>query len=252
MQRVSFLRRLGLLSLLCLSASALHAETALQIASGDGPPLSTQDQTGFADRITLEAFRRINRKAEIIHLPSQRALIEANEGYMDGDLLRVKEIPQTYTNLRRVPEKTLNYDFMVFTRHLQLTPNGWDSIKPYNVGFITGWKIVERELHDSHSQTRGKDTQHIMRLLANDRVDLVVVSRWLGLQAIRDLGLTDVRMLEPPLETREMFLMLHKRHTALLPALANALRTMKQDGSYQQLYEETLGHLLPASRQTMP
>ena len=238
------LARSGLLAILCLGAATLHAEPALLITSVSGPPISNTTHTGFADRITLEAFRRINRKVELIKLPAQRALLEANEGIIDGDLLRVKEIPKTYTNLRRVPEKIMDYEFMVFTRHLQLTPQGWDSLKAYDVGVIGGWKILEKNLQGSRSMTRGNDTRHAMRLLASDRVDLIVATRWLGLQAIRDLGLSDVRLLEPPVETREMFLMLHKRHTALLDGLAEALRAMKRDGTYQRLYDDTLGRLM--------
>lgn len=246
MRHSRFLPSPGLLIVLCLNVAGVQAESTLLISSVSGYPLSNARHTGFADRVTIEAFRRIGHRIDIIKLPPQRALVEANAGMTDGDLLRVKEIPQTFTNLRRVPEKLIDYEFLVFTRQLQFTPAGWDSLKHYDVGVIGGWKILERNLQGSRSMTRANDTQHLMQLLANDRVDLVVATRWLGLQAIRDLGLKGIRRLEPPVETREMFIMLHKRHTALITDLAEALREMKQDGSYQRLYDETLRPLLPA------
>ncbi|MCF6210638.1 MAG: transporter substrate-binding domain-containing protein [Gammaproteobacteria bacterium] len=252
MRALRLLYRITLLGILALSTMPLQAAHPLQIASGVREPHSTPAQTGFIDRLVIEAFRRTGHEVEIVQLPAQRALVESNSGIMDGDLMRVQEIPDTFTHLQRVPEKLIDFEFMVFTGHTSLTPRGWDSLKPYEIGIVAGWKILERRLQDSRALTRVGDTQQLMRLLTNERVDLVVSERWQGLQAIRDLKLKDVRMLEPPVKTREMFLMLHKRHAALLPELAKALRSMKQDGSYQRLYDETLGHLQPSFQQQMP
>lgn len=238
------LYRTTLLSILALSTTPLQAAHPLQIASGVRAPHSTPAQTGFIDRLVIEAFRRTGHEVEIIQLPAQRALVESNAGIMDGDLMQVQEIPDTFTHLRRVPEKLIDFEFMVFTRHTSLTPRGWDSLKPYETGIVAGWNILERRLQDSRALTQVGDTQQLMRLLINERVDLVVSERWQGLQAIHDLGLKDVRMLKPPIKTREMFLMLHQRHHHLLTPLADALRTMKSDSNYQQLHEEALSSLL--------
>jgi len=42
----------------------------------------------------------------------------------------------------------------------------------------------------------------------------VVYSREMGLWYRREHGLRDVRLLEPPLESRAMFIYLHKQHSA--------------------------------------
>ena len=44
--------------------------------------------------------------------------------------------------------------------------------------------------------------------------------------------------LEPSLARREMFIYLNKRHTALAPKLAAALRAIKAEGLYDRLYRE--------------
>ena len=64
--------------------------------------------------------------------------------------------------------------------------------------------------------------------------------RWMGLALIQQQGLKDVRPLEPPLATREMFIYLHKRHAELAPRLADALRALKHDGFYQRAYREKI------------
>lgn len=240
----SKLLRLAVLGLSLLAASGLRAESTLLLASGVRPPHSTPDQTGFIDRLVREAFHRLGRKVDIVQLPAQRALVEANRGEVDGDLMRVYEIPHNFPNLRIVPEPLIDFDFVVFTRHLDFTPDGWDSLRPYEVGIISGWKILEHELKDTRSLTSVGDSHQLMRLLANDRVDLVVSERWQGLQAIHDLGLHDIRLLEPPTKTRTMFLMLNKRHQDMTSDLAATFRIIKQDGTYQRLFDETLGELI--------
>lgn len=248
-------RRLITLILFSLISHAALATSAtdLHIASGVRSPHSTPAQDGFIDRLVSEAFRQLGYTVVITPLPAKRALQETNTGNLDADLVRVQEIPHSFTNLRTVPEKLIDFDFMVFTRHARLTPQGWDSLKAYEVGIISGWKILERQLKGSRTLTLADDTRQLMRLLAQDRVDLVVSERWQGLQAIQDLGLSDVHMLEPPVKSREMFLMLHKRHAALIPRLTKTLRKMKQDGRYQHLFSETLEHLSsPAKPATMP
>ena len=52
--------------------------------------------------------------------------------------------------------------------------------------------------------------------------------------------LKNIHLIEPPLDTRAMFIYLHKRHAALAPKLAEALRALKADGSYDRWYSESV------------
>ena len=77
----------------------------------------------------------------------------------------------------------------------------------------------------------------LFRLLALNRIE-VALSRWMGEALIRQQGIKGVHALEPPLATREMFIYLHKRHAALAPKLAEALRAIKAEGLYDRLHRE--------------
>ena len=48
-------------------------------------------------------------------------------------------------------------------------------------------------------------------------------------------------LIQPPLAQREMFMYLHKKHKALVNKAAQALSSMKRDGSYQRIFDQTLG-----------
>jgi polar amino acid transport system substrate-binding protein len=50
---------------------------------------------------------------------------------------------------------------------------------------------------------------------------------------------------EPPLASVEMYMYVHRNHAELAPRLADALKSMKADGSYQDIFDRTLKVLTP-------
>lgn len=75
------------------------------------------------------------------------------------------------------------------------------------------------------------------------RLDVVIYSRLNGLEKINALGLRGIHPLEPPLISRDMYLYLNRRRMHLADPLANALRSMKTDGTYHRIVQETCGYL---------
>jgi polar amino acid transport system substrate-binding protein len=52
---------------------------------------------------------------------------------------------------------------------------------------------------------------------------------------VRSLGFKGIVQLSPALKDVDMYLYLHKKHEALVPRLAKALRDMKADGTYNRI-----------------
>lgn len=207
-------------------------------------PLSKEDGTGFYDRLLIEAFRRIGQPVQIAHLPTERSIANANLGVTDGEFPRIAGLGRLYPNLVRVPEKLADFDFVAFTWRPELQLEDWSSCKPYNVAIVRGWKILEAKLAEVKSLAKVRNQNILFTLLAKRRADLVVYSRFEGQEMIETLGLQSIRVLEPPLATKEMFLYLNRKHLALIPKMAEQLRIMKQDGSYDRIRQETLGPYL--------
>lgn len=205
------------------------------------PPLTNAEGTGFIDRLLQEIARRVGVRVRLVSLPAERGLVNANEGIEDGDLNRIAGLERTYPNLVRVPEKNMDMQFMAFTRQADFTlDRGWRSLSGRSVGVIKGWKILERNIPADAQVTVVKDAEQLFRLLEHRRVDVVLYAQHLGQAQARQLGLTDVRAMGPPLTTQEMFIYLHKKHAALAPRFAEALRQMKADGTYARIHRATL------------
>ncbi len=220
----------------------------LKLTTFAGPPLSKPDQTGFYDLVLLEAFERAGVPIAISHLPAERSLTNANDGITDGDFVRISGLARLYPNLIQVPAKITDFEFVAFSKDASIQLKDWASAKPYHVGIVRGWKILEENLSGSASLTRVKNQKLLFTLLDKGRANIVVYSRFEGYEMIKHLGLTGVKALEPPLAVREMFLYLNKKHTRLIPVISEALKDMKQDGTYGALFDQSLAPYLQAEK----
>ena len=236
--KTSFTVAIAGVLLVMMAGLARAAEAPVLVLNDTNePPFTTPDGRGFLDAIAGEAFRRAGVRLRLVKLPAERALLNANAGVEDGDLVRIAGLEAQYPNLVRVPEKLLDWEFAAFGKDAALPARG-DILRTRPVGHIRGWKIYEQQLAGASQVVTAEDTEQLFRQLQRDRIEIALYERWQGLSRIRHLGLTGVHVLEPSLARREMFIYLHKRHTALVPKLAAALRAIKAEGLYDRLYRE--------------
>ena len=235
--------RSPLLWLMFIVCGPLWAAPLPELVLNDtnGPPFTNAQQTGFLDRVGQEAFRRAGLRLRLVQLPAERGLKNANDGIEDGDLTRIAGIDKTYPNLQRVPEKLIDWRFAAFTYRRDLAvPAHWNSLLPHRVGVIRGWKIAEANLATAKNLVLVNDVSQLFGLLEKRRVEAVVYSQEMGLWYLREQRIKDIHMLGPPLASREMFIYLHKKHARHIASLAAALRSLKQDGTYDRLYRESI------------
>lgn len=223
---------------LLVAANPCRAEMPVLVLNDtNAPPFTTDDHQGFLDAVAGEAFRRAGVKLRLVKLPAERGLINANAGTDDGDLTRIAGLDARYLNLIRVPEKLIDYEFVAFSKNAAL-PATWDALRAHPIGLIRGWKIYENQLAGALMVVTSDDSSQMFRQLQLNRIDVALYEHWLGLSLLKQQGIKGVHPLEPSLDKREMFIYLNKRHAALVPRLAKALRSIKAEGLYDRLYKE--------------
>lgn len=233
---------IGLLFCLLLP-SVVSAASPITINSGRGEPFVSARHNGFYDLIVRQMFARIGLRAKTIELPSERSLINANTGIDDGNIARIKGISKKYKNLLMVPGKIIDFDFVVFSKNRKLKITNWKSLKPYNVAFINGWKLFEKKVTYYRTLLKPRDSTQLFELLKYNRVDIALYDMWSGLWWIKQNN-SQIKYLSPPIATFELYMYIHKKHKKLIPGLAQALAVMKKDGTYQAIFNKTLGKLL--------
>lgn len=221
------------------------ASRTFLLNSSYSPPYSTAEQSGYLDLILKEAFSRAGFAVIIQMLPAERALQDANAGVADGDIGRIRRISEYYPHLLIVDEPIIeSRDFVAFSIDHSFRTTDWASLKPYHVGIMRGWKILENNVVDTRSLIRIDSTLSLFRLLKNNRVDVVVNARVDGLYAARMLEIDNLKVMEPPLASLELYLFMHEKHRQSIPALEKALKQMKDDGTFYRIRDTVLDRYL--------
>ena len=225
---------------------AAFGERRLYINTAFGPPISTPTGDGFFDRLMDLIFRDLGYRVTIQTPPAERALMLANLGIDDGDGPRIPtlDIADAYINLIAVPEPILDVEFVAFTGSLRFETEGWESLNPYTVAIVTGWKILERNILGTEELILVKDADSLFHLLKSGRTEVAVIDRLSGLVAAKEAGMNYFNILEPPLARTPMLLYLHRKHEWLGQTIASKLRALKDDGTYARLERETLSHVV--------
>lgn len=242
--QLNCISKLVLIAYLFLPHSFANAQPILVFNVTGQPPLNTSAHDGFMDDVSREALKRINYQLVINRLPAERALRSADSGLIDGEMSRIQGLDRIYSNLVRVPEKIMDWEFFVFSKKQINLQNGWHSLNNKNVAFITGWKILENNVPKTAAITKTKNSQQLFTLLQKDRADFIIYEHWGGKYLSKQLQLDNVDLRAPALAKKEMFMYLHKKHAALVPKLTQVLSEMKKDGSYQGLVNKHLTALL--------
>lgn len=186
-------------------------------------------------KLSEEALGRMGISFKLISLPSERSLVAANAGEVDGEGLRVAGLSSKYPELIQVPERYTNISFVAFARDATITIDGWQSLKPYRVGHITGWKLFEAKASVAQSVTQVDTPEQLFKMLENGRIDLALYTKADGVALAKQQGYTDIAPLSPCLKDVDMFLYLHKKHKTLVDNLAATLRTLKKEGTYNNI-----------------
>jgi polar amino acid transport system substrate-binding protein len=219
-------RRHAALALACTgSPLALAGEPPMRIST----LLEADPSMQVAERVLREAYRQLGRELEVLSMPGERSLLSANNGDTDGELYRRAGIDRLYPNLVHVPVALMQYEIVAFARRADVRVAGWESLRPYRLGFVKGIKVIEENTQGMQLEPVATLQQAFVKMDLG-RSDLVLSNRLSGLASLRQHGIKGVRVLAPPLASFPVFHYLHVKHEALVPPLTDVLQGLERSG----------------------
>lgn len=232
----------AVLFMLFFSLNSAAANT-LTLSTWCSPPLSNKQQTGYFDQLIKHAFSMIGKNVVIEMKPAERSLQDANNGLTDGEFIRVSNISDLYPNLLIVPEPIYLMDFVAFHHNISTTKaNNWQDLTHHSIGFVNGWKIIEKNTQFVENKISVSNQQTLFKLLEAGRFDFAIYSKVFGQQVIKNLSLSHIKYSNNKLAQEPMYLFLHKRHRALIPELTKALKELKTGPLYQVIHQFKASH----------
>ena len=216
--------------------TALQAQT-LTVNTGFTPPVAN-----LLQQIMQLTFERAGIDMRFTQLHAERSMSLVSHGIDDAECCRIPSaIAEDYPNLLRVPEMVYLSRFSAFSKKSIPEINGFDSLKPYTVATVAGWKILVINLEKNRPELLHivDSADSMFQLLHLGRIDIATYGYLSGLEVINKLGFSEqMSVIDPPLVTAPLYLFLNPKHKALVPVLTKALRELKAEGKIQQIIAE--------------
>ena len=194
--------------------------------------------------LLTEAYKRIDIDVSFKEVPAVRALYEANEGLVDGDLQRIDGLSARFARLAQVRVPINEFDAVVITRDLRFAPDGWSSLAPYTIGYHRGIVIFEKRTAGMHVDP-APSNELVLKKLQTGRTDIAVMPEADGRDLLATMSGHSLEILSPPVERVPLYHYVNQRHAALVPRLEAALKAMQADGSFAAIRARVLARRKP-------
>ena len=213
-------------------------------------PVNSID-TLVSEVILRKAYKRLGIDVQINKYPAERALKMADRGHVDGEVQRIAGINRVYRNLLPV-ETEINYiEATVFSKTKDFKVDGWQSLKPYRIGYIIGIKFAETNTVSMKRQAVG-NYERLALMLDGGRVDIIVSPRNNGWYQFKKLKVTGIRELKPAVQRFGLFHYLHKKNAELVPKISAVLKAMTASGELAAIRQRVIEVLLQQAERDEP
>ena len=188
--------------------------------------------------LATEVGRRSGVEIEIVALPAKRAFRLLKKGLIDGDWSRVDGYGTEIPRLIKIPEPIASHPYLAYTANEEIVISGWESLKPYRVAYLRGWKVVELNLQPFHNNLFPvSNNESGFRFIAAGRADVFInipfiAKSHLKKDSLRGLG---IKGLHPPLDYLHVFAYVLPKHADLTKRMNASLKAMKEDGTYDRI-----------------
>jgi len=237
---------LAAMFLMAFLSGPVVAQTRLVLVT----PPNTID-TVISEVITRKAYKRIGIQVEIRKYPGERALRLANSGKVDGEVQRINGISASYTDLIQV-HPAINYiEGTVFSLQKKFTISGWDSLKPYRIGYIRGIKFAEQNTKNMDSLAVS-DYTRLFEMLRKERFEIIVSPRINGLYQLKQQGIENILELKPAIMRFDLFHYLHKKHANLVPKISAVFAEMAKSGELEKIRNHVVSVMMVRAAHKLP
>lgn len=191
--------------------------------------------------ILKEIYQQLGHELDVRFMPGLRAQQSANDGVVDGEVLRIYAYGDQTPNVIRVPTPYYAIKTVVYRRKgSDVDVKSKDDLSRYKSVIVRGVKhtdIITRNV-DRKNISVLDSPEAMMRFLHKDRAQLAVTNLLEGNLVIKKLGYNNLERIEPPLAYLPLYHYIHKDHAELVPLIDQKLIELKINGQFDVLLEK--------------
>jgi len=122
-----------------------------------------------AAKILPEAYKELGYTVEFQELPPERSLKAFDEGRVDAYIFSDAEFKENHPGAVLVNEPIGTDDIVVFTKRKDMVVKGWESLKPYVIGYQISMAVVENNTATGFKREPSQNPPQAFQKLAADR-----------------------------------------------------------------------------------
>lgn len=199
--------------------------------------LEDSESQNIALCVIQEAYKNIGITTKFIKFPTLRSMVLSNRGKYDDESSRVKSIQKEFKNLIIIPIPTIQLRGVAFTKNFKdFTPNGFNSLSSYSIIINNGAQFARNGTAALPRVYKANNYKLVFEFLLKDRADFAIAPYSNSVGLFRQLNITEIKALDPPLIKIPMFHFLHKKNQPLVPSIKAALMEMASKGRIDKIY----------------
>ena len=191
--------------------------------------------------IIKELYSRLGYEVEILELPGSRALDMSNAGLSDGEVARVPMILKKFKNLIMIPTPLHEIHIAAFVKEENKSFKilNYDDLAKYNVVTMRGYKTVEETFIKKNMKLNVvSNYDQIFLTLNSNRYDVGILTYLDGLNTLKNLKMTNIKVMKPFITNIPVYHFIHKKHKELVPEISKMLKDMKDRGVLKEILQK--------------
>jgi polar amino acid transport system substrate-binding protein len=209
-------------------------------------PISTINTKGSCAAVILnEAYNSLGIKLKYDVVPAQRALIESNNGHLDGVINRIKGIEKDFPNLIRIPTPICinTYAIYMIRGHKNVSID-FDKL---TLAIKIGNTPMEQYL-DKFQPYKATTYEQLINMLIAKRIDAVAMNTAAYANAVStgniQTSIDHIIEVDYTFPIDYGYHYLHKKHFDLVPLISKKLAHLKREGYIQKANQAHRNYLL--------
>ncbi|MDY6905407.1 MAG: transporter substrate-binding domain-containing protein [Thermodesulfobacteriota bacterium] len=216
--------------LISSSASAMETKILNFSVSDD-----TSDVINGYQRFLEMVFGETGYGISIAKEPIKRGIHGVATGTKDGIVLLPAYVAEKSEKIVTVPVPLAKIEVVVYTKGQTFAVNGPESLKPYKIAFLRGYPATEK-ITTGLDRRMVDSLDSLFAMLQAGRVDAALVLKRESIRFLKaNPQFAGFTMLETPLLTVPLHLLLNKKHEALIPRIQPVMKQKIADGTLKEL-----------------
>ncbi len=190
----------------------------------------------LAEEMLKVISSRIGEQIKLISIPGKRSALLLKNHQIHAELARISEYAKKVPFAIKVSEPVIELSRYVYSIDHDFAVKGWASLKPYHAVTVRGSWIINIYMKE-HRISKVDSMSSAFQFLKSGRADVFVSNSILAdkFLAETELELSGIVRLEPAVHLSKEFTFFAEGYIDLAARYEAALRSMKDDGSYQAI-----------------